>query len=282
MLKRTFCHIPGIGNGKEIKLWNAGVTSWDHIISPDAPVNDIPNSLLNAIDQHVRDADSALKNHDIRYFASRIPPREMWRIFPAFRAQSVFLDIETTGTRTDSDSITTVALYDGKTTHCLVQNESLHTLPALLENYDVIITYNGKAFDIPIIQKQFGITLHHAHIDLCHVCHSLGIKGGLKKTEHILNIQRDGLVGLDGYAAVILWQMYQHTKDSRVLNTLLAYNCADTINLETLMVKLYNLKLQNIPHPPPHLDEPVMPSLPFAPDQNVVNSVLRRMGYNYY
>ena len=34
MLQHTFCHIPGIGMKTERKLWEAGITSWEHWQTP--------------------------------------------------------------------------------------------------------------------------------------------------------------------------------------------------------------------------------------------------------
>ena len=44
----------------------------------------------------------------------------------------------------------------------------------------MIVTYNGKSFDIPFIENYFNIRLDHAQIDLRYVLYSLGFRGGLK------------------------------------------------------------------------------------------------------
>ena len=50
----------------------------------------------------------------------------------------------------------------------------------------------------------------------------------------------------------------------KALETLLAYNCQDTVNLETLMVMAYNLKLKDTPFREMHkLELPVMPPIPY-------------------
>ena len=76
---------------------------------------------------------------------------------------------------------------------------------------------------------------------------SVGFSGGLKGCERKAGIDRDELTGLDGYHAPILWQEFKDKRDEKALETLLAYNCQDTVNLETLMVMAYNLKLKDTP-----------------------------------
>ena len=49
-------------------------------------------------------------------------------------------------------------------------------------DYNILITYNGKNFDIPFIQNFFNIQLNHAQIDLRYVLASLGFKGFKKRT----------------------------------------------------------------------------------------------------
>jgi uncharacterized protein YprB with RNaseH-like and TPR domain len=50
--------------------------------------------------------------------------------------------------------------------------------------------YNGKTFDVPFIEKYFGIRMNHAHIDLRYVLKSLGYAGGLKRCEKALGLDR--------------------------------------------------------------------------------------------
>ena len=72
---------------------------------------------------------------------------------------------------------------------------------------------------------------------------------------------------LDGFFAVLLWGEYQRTGDQKALDTLLAYNIQDTVNLENLMVTAYNLKLKDTPFYESHMIEESPPPLnPFRVD----------------
>ena len=94
--------------------------------------------------------------------------------------------------------------------------------------YEVLVSYNGKSFDVPVIERFFNITLDKAHIDLRYVLNFLGFKGGLKGCESQLGLSRSKLDGVNGYMAVLLWNLYQQTGERRALETLLAYNIMDT------------------------------------------------------
>ena len=114
-----------------------------------------------------------------------------------------------------------------------------------IKKYHVLVTYSGKCFDVPFIEREFGITLPPAHLDLRYILSSIGIKGGLKHCEHQLGLGRGELEGIDGFFAVLLWKDYLAGNKS-ALDTLLAYNIKDTVNLEKLMIIAFNKKMSSI------------------------------------
>ncbi|HLC16486.1 MAG TPA: ribonuclease H-like domain-containing protein, partial [Thermodesulfovibrionia bacterium] len=155
-----------------------------------------------------------------------------------------------------------------------VKGQNLEDFRHDIQRYKVIISYNGKSFDIPFIERYFGIRLNHAHIDLRHILASLGYRGGLKGCEMALGIDRGDLTGVDGYFAVLLWELYQQTGSKRALETLLAYNIEDVLNLETLMVTAYNIKLKDTPfYERCKLDMPFVPKNPLQADKEIIQSI---------
>ena len=100
------------------------------------------------------------------------------------------------------------------------------------------------------------------------------IRGGLKGCERQLGMDRGDLSDIDGFFAVLLWEEYQRTGDQKALDTLLAYNIQDTINLENLLVTAYNLKLKDTPFCETHLiaDSP-QPANPFRADLATVERI---------
>jgi len=145
------------------------------------------------------------------------------------------------------ESITTIALYDGRSVFHYVNGYDLDDFKRRIPQYDVLVTYNGKCFDVPFIERFFSIKLSHAHIDLRYVLGSLGFTGGLKACEKKMGISRGELEGIDGFFGVLLWEDYKRNHNDRTLETLLAYNVADVLNLEKLLTMAYNLKLKDTP-----------------------------------
>ncbi len=190
-----------------------------------------------------KNAASGSLSRDPAYFAEALGPKLLWRLFADFRGCTAYLDIETTGLGGPDDHITTASLYDGSQVSYYIYGVNLDRLPADLEKYRVLITYNGSCFDLPFIRNQFAIAVDHVHIDLRYLLSSLGYRGGLKGCEKSLGLCRGELDGVDGYFAVLLWHEYRERGNKKALETLLAYNMADTVNLENLMVQAFNMKM---------------------------------------
>jgi len=241
MLTSTFIHIPGIGSATEQKLWASQILDWEDEIH--LPRMKLTEAKQNSIKTFLQESRYHLQKTDPGFFEARLPAKQHFRFFPEFRNTCAYLDIETTGLDS-SAQITTIAIYNGQQIKYFIQGENLQYFPDELKKYSVLITYNGRSFDIPFIEDYFNITLPHSQIDLRYVLAGLGFKGGLKRCEKSLGIDRKELNGVDGYFAVLLWQEYRRSKNFRALETLLAYNIEDVINLETLMIKAYNLNVE--------------------------------------
>ena len=276
MLQQTFCHIPGIGIKTERKLWEVGVTSWERWQTP-------PSIRLSAA---VRlDATRVLQNslvaleNDPAFFTRQLSSSEPWRIFPHYRDRTAYLDIETTGLD-DVAEITTIALYDGHDLFTYINGRNLDDFVRDIQKYQVIVSYNGKSFDIPFLERYFRIRLGHAQIDLRYVLARLGFKGGLKGCEKQLGMNRGNLDGVDGYFAVLLWHRYLHNNDESALETLLAYNIEDTVNLERLMVEAYNRNVLATPFAEKLLlPFPAPPPNPFVADYDCIERIKRSQYY---
>jgi uncharacterized protein YprB with RNaseH-like and TPR domain len=278
MLKNTFLHAPGIGRGLEKQLWHAGIASWQDLLSAHPSHLPLGARKRDSLTQCIGQSIVHLENNDPHFFAESLPSHESWRLFPEFRSTVAYLDIETTGMGTFNDHITTISIYDGTSIFTYVHGENLHAFRDCIDNYRVIVTYNGKCFDIPFIRDFLGIPMNQVHIDLRYVLRSLGHGGGLKGCERQLGLERGDLDGVDGFFAVLLWDDYRRTGNRKALETLLAYNVMDVVNLETLMVTAYNLKLQSTPFQRGHrLEMPEPPGSPFEPDVYTIRRMRERL-----
>ncbi len=260
MLTSTFCHIPTIGEKTERKIWENGITSWEDALIQVPSTQSLSPSLQYLLTSFILRSFRFLEREEVSFFAHHLPDREWWRIFPEFRHRTVFLDIETTGLTPPHDHITTITLFDGQRIKTFVHGINLHEFPQEVMHYKVIVTFSGKCFDIPFIERTMGLKLPQIHIDLRYLMRSLGWRGGLKACEKALGIDRGELKGVDGYGAVLLWQKYKEGCPE-ALETLLAYNIADTVNLEKLLVFAYNQKIARLPLSLPPLPKPP-PSVP--------------------
>ena len=236
MLEHTFCHIPGIGYATEHLLWNKGVTTWQDLLeTPDI----VPRVSRHEISSILEKSIHALESGNPYFFTRNLKRKDGWRLFSHFRSSTAYLDIETTGLGTEAE-ITTIALYDGDTVRTYVNGRNIDDFIHDIERFTTLVTYNGISFDIPYIEKFFKTEIEQAQVDLRFILAALGCKGGLKGCEKQMGINRGTLDGIDGAFAVNLWREYERYNNEAALETLLAYNVEDTVNLERLLVEAYN------------------------------------------
>lgn len=200
MLNHSFIHLPGIDSTLEERLWGRGVTTWNLLENDRA-----------AGASELRDAISIsrerLAARDATYFAERMPAHESWRLYAEFYAETAFLDIETTGLGGDA-YITVCGVLDRTGFSAFSRGDEMDMLPEYLEQFRLIVTFNGRSFDVPFLRRELGASLLRgaAHMDLMHVLRKLGLKGGLKGIEKALGVGRpSSLSTLDGRDAVTLW-----------------------------------------------------------------------------
>lgn len=103
---------------------------------------------------------------------------------------------------------------------------------------DTLCTYHGEGFDLPVLSRSFGLDLlaGYRSFDLGMECRRRRLRGGLKAVEERLAIPRR-LRGVNGYDAMLLWDQWLDG-DPEALETLLAYNREDVVNLAALERRL--------------------------------------------
>jgi len=240
MIKNSFILFPGIGKKTEMNLWKKGILNWNDLYKKYIRNKDINDFLKKA--EEALDA----KNGD--FFSEFLPSNEYWRLYKEFRAEkTLFLDIETTGLSKYYDYITMIGTFNGNEVKIFVKDNNLSDFFDYIRNYDMIVTFNGKIFDIPFIEKEFpNIQIPPLHLDLRFLLKSLGINGPLKKIEKKLNIIRPKLIQEIGSRdAPILWNRFLRGYDDD-LERLLLYNIYDVLNLQILMNLCYKKKIEEI------------------------------------
>ena len=244
MIKSTFTFIPGIGEKTEEDLWRKGIFTWNDL-KKGMSLSALNGTRGKIIRDYIQKAEDALSKSSSSFFAEHLPQKEHWRLYKAFLDKTVFLDIETTGLSLYYDVITLIGTFDSCDYKFFVKDTNLEKIVDHLRNYEIIVTFNGKLFDVPFIKKQFPeVKIPPIHIDLRFLLQSLGITGPLKETEKRLNIDRpEELQGIGGRGAAVLWSRFLKG-DNESLRKLILYNICDTANLKTVLDFCYRRKIE--------------------------------------
>ncbi|MEF8839538.1 MAG: ribonuclease H-like domain-containing protein [Haloarculaceae archaeon] len=223
---QSFIGADGVGETIERRLWRAGVTHWDEFAGEAVgPIR------ADRIREFIEQGRSALADENVAFFSRTLPSTEQWRTYATFREKATFFDIETTGLDHRDSIVTTVSLHRNGDTRTLVRGDDLtaETLRATLGEADLLVTFNGKRFDVPFIEATFDVDCSAPHLDLMHACRRANLKGGLSEIERELGVERDR-PDISGRDAVRLWHEHERGVDG-ALETLVSYNREDTVNM---------------------------------------------------
>lgn len=179
------------------------------------------------------------------------------------RTDDIYLDIETTGLKRNSDYAWVIGaafVKEDKIESKQIfikskddEKESLLYLNELLKNKQRIVTFNGNIFDIPFLNERaaaYGITLNfpQEQYDLYELIRKhnkfLMIKRiNLKTAEKFMRIERND--PLAGKETLTLYKTYVETGYEYLKKSLLNHNYCDIKNLPPLMnvnavIKNYN------------------------------------------
>ncbi len=249
MLRNSFIFLERVNKKKEMSIWEQGVSTWDDFISCDE-IDGISSFRKKVYDRELMKAKDALFRQDLAYFVSRMPTTEMWRLYGDFSDSCVFLDIETGYYRND---VVLVGLYDGEETVQLLQGKNLsgEVLHGFLSRFSLLITFNGSSFDIPVLKKRFREYIPRMpHVDLKHLCISIGLSGGLKNIEKELGFERDYSDffsdAIIAESPVMLWDAWSNTGEDKYLEMLLRYNRYDIENLKGILDICYEKRKDDL------------------------------------
>ncbi len=244
LLEQCLQMFTGISPKRELGLYKQGISDWeklsDYLKSAQFIEPSFPSKL--PILKAIQEAQENFEAKAWQYFTTKLPSTELWRLFELIPDQFVFLDIETNGLNRNSFA-TVVTLYRSGNLKTAIRGRDLEFLFDDWNSELILVTYNGKRFDIPFLEKEFHLAFPNPHLDLMNVLHGMGIKGGLKKSEEILLLPRDAdLQGIDGSFAPKLWEAYTLQNDSGALEKLVQYNQADVVQLEKILKEVMRRK----------------------------------------
>ncbi|HLC32709.1 MAG TPA: ribonuclease H-like domain-containing protein [Candidatus Nanoarchaeia archaeon] len=237
MLSESFVLLPAVRLTKERAIWNQGISSWQDFLSREK-IKGLGTARKERCDNLLRIADRNLRQKNGLYFSNALRFCDQWRLYETFKDEAVYLDIETDGYY---GGITVVGLSDGVQTKTLVRGFNLdkELLRRELSHYQLLVTFNGKSFDVPVLERYFGFRIGMPHVDLRFVCAKAGHTGGLKAIEKQLGIKRrEEVCAISGEDAVYLWEMWKSTGNREYLEKLVIYNEEDILNLRPLSAKM--------------------------------------------
>ncbi len=123
--------------------------------------------------------------------------------------------------------------------------DQLQAVCSRLEEKKAVVSFNGKSFDLPLLENRFVLNrlkfpAPEYHLDLLHPCRSLWKhlpSCSLKALERqLLNFRRRG--DIEGSEVPELYFSYLREKDMRLLEPVLHHNRLDILSLVSLAVHL--------------------------------------------
>ncbi len=233
MIRNSFIFLERFGRQREQHLWQQGIIDWK-VFLEKKHIQGIPTLKKQYYNQKIKEAAQALQEGNSSWFVGKLPAKEMWRLYGYFKDDCGFLDIETD----QRGMVTVVGVSNYYETKTFVRGFHLEkeALLKALSLFKLLITFNGAAFDLPKLRKQFSLDFNIPHIDLKPLCVNLGLKGGLKEVEKRLNLKRPAhLYG----NPVDLWKAFHASGDREYLDLLVDYNKEDCENLKWIMDRAY-------------------------------------------
>lgn len=234
-IENSFIPVRGVGEQTEKQLWNAGITHWDAF---DPTVSVVGQTRAERIQSYIERAKPRLESREIEFFAQTVPEQAHWRLYETLPSETTFLDIETTGLDPHTAVVTTVSIHRNGETTTLVRGRDLTAdrLRQVFTETSLLVTFNGRRFDVPFLEKNYGLSVSVPHADLYLLASRLGYSGGLTELETTFDIDR-ARPDISGSDAVRLWHEYERG-DDQALETLVEYNRIDTRNMVPLFDQL--------------------------------------------
>ncbi|HET7325157.1 MAG TPA: ribonuclease H-like domain-containing protein, partial [Halococcus sp.] len=179
-IENSFLPVHGVGEKTERRLWREGVTHWDDF--EKSSVGDVQGQHIT---EYIESARERLAAGDVGFFDDAFPSGSHWRLYENFRTETCFFDIETTGLSARHSEVTTVSFHRAGETTTLVKDRDLtrDALETELHNAGLLVSFNGKRFDVPFLEQSFGLDIDLPHVDLMYPCRKLDLTGGLKAIE---------------------------------------------------------------------------------------------------
>lgn len=239
LTEQSLCQITGITPEIECKLMKSGVTSvaslglrCGEMFSPVRATRIRASIARNGKFKELGLVDGIVNafpcGHRVRVLSDRFE-------------RACFLDIETD----EQMQITCISTLMDCQVATFTRGRNLDDFLDVWQKVELVVSFNGKRFDVPIILRTFGLTRTPAQIDLMDEAHHYGLTGGLKQVEKVIGFVRSSSSGMNGMDAVELWHRFERSGDEDALERLKRYNREDVESLVVLYKWLLRMSLEN-------------------------------------
>lgn len=191
------------------------------------------------------------------------------KIHPTSLDKLLFLDTEATGLYTGVGTYTFLIGTGKFTPDCFEIKQfflrepgeeisQLTTFEEYIAGAQTLVTYNGKAFDLPLLTTRFIFNLLPSpvndlyHIDLLHLARRLWKLRLPSRTlgnieTFILEFQRSGM-DIPGWMIPDLYYDYLHTNDARPLQQVFYHNEIDVLSMAALLIHISQMLTNPLDH----------------------------------
>ena len=242
LLDQSLCLLSGVSPEAEIRLQRAGVLTCRQL------AEEAERHFSAAHTLRIRDSfaqfEIATRLGLAAWFAGRLPAGHRVRAIRNFAEDAVFYDIETDGMSRGA-CITCVTTLRGERLQTFVRGRNLNGFLEEWARAKLLVGFNSKRFDTPLVCREFGMAAAPAQIDLMDEAAHYGLRGGLKAIEKRIGFARTAFSCADGSDAVDCWRRFRDYGDEEALEALLAYNRYDVLSLRHLAKHLLRLSLEN-------------------------------------
>lgn len=247
MIENSFLFLPGIGKLREQICWKKGILTWDDYLDRARIEIGINKTLFAKHKEILNKAKEAKSSQNIEFFINYLPEEEYWRLYKNFKKLVIFLDIESTGLSTYYNNLTIIGTYNSSEVKFFIKDINLDEFNEYIKDYRILVTFNGKKFDIPFILNEFNnVTLPPIHLDLRFLMRKIDVGGKQKSVEKKIGLNRDeSIKNITGRTAAILWSKFLRN-DLNSFRDLLVYNMYDLVNMEKIIEYYYNSRINEV------------------------------------
>lgn len=242
LLEQSLCLLSGVSPEAEIRFRRAGILTCRQL-SEEANLHFSAAHAARVIESFSHFA-KAYEFGLAGWFVAHLPTGHRIRATRHFAENTVYYDVETNGTSRDSH-ITCITTLRGESIRTFVRGQNLVDFLEEWSAAKLLVGFNSKRFDTPIVCREFGLADTPTQIDLMDEAAYYGLRGGLKAIERIVGFVRKDVPCICGADAVEQWHRWSEKGDKKAFSALIAYNREDVLSLQHLANHLLCLSLRN-------------------------------------